>query len=1376
MKLPREGMFKYLWLLLTCSLFLINSVFAQTTPTTLPNPIINWNLNGPVSGVLKLGNSSGSQYTLTNYGATSGPGKQNDADGSLVFNGSNQYASFSPYNLGASDFTIAVRVKASNLSGTRPIFMQEQSGPASCPHLKFFLEGGVPRLYVCDNQYAQFVFGKTTLQANTWYDIVATRKNGLYKLYINGVLDSSSNYTTGNKFIPNITSTSYLGYQYNSTYPGAKAYWAGSIDAVKVYNSEIPATSLSQIFTLTTPVPVPAPNTPPTLTLIGPSTLTITQGTPYTDAGATAFDAEDGNLTSKVVMIQGVSNPGPGSYWISYKVTDSGGLSVQVNRTLNVTPKPVAPAVPINTAPTISLLGSTTISLTQGATFADPGATATDKEEGNVSSKIVKTGSVNTSVVGTTTLTYKITDIGNLSAQVTRTVIVNPKPNTAPTIKLNGLQTVTLVQGDIYSEQGATATDTEDGTITSKIVITGFINTANVGTTTLVYKITDLGNLSSEVVRTVVINPKDPCKLTGPTPNDGSIYTDLPAGVATPPYGGYVKYCNRLYTYGNGQQRSKLNYMGPYEEMKWKYNIGDSSITFIDPKPVLLTYNNPSGFESFSIPYQQNLTFRLPVDGQFYVPVGDVMRQQIYFRDGFVLKSFDFNKFGSDYLDVELAKKGLKMSDQICFNDPLKDQKMKVVNDLGIPTAFMSYGCGFYMLGVNGGPGWIAQTGKKAFYKETNLDPDVLIGSAPSYYIGDVSSVSGSLGWTSGTLSISEMKEIFKAEKPRLPPQSYVQTIAPNNPHAAIVTGSLQGQIGPTPPSLEQSLMNAAIANGIPVTKELMDQYMGISNAAGVLAAGLANGSITQNPLFSTSTKINTALVAPTGFPSHSSWATKPGPEISGNTNFVEWKKDDKATSYQIVLINITNATTTILAEVTNVNNYTFTNLVAGNKYAYVVKSCNAYDCGFLSEVRYFQTKLPVVIPTPTSTPSTTLTPTTLPSSVSTNSTTTNTELLKNFKECNAAVCYSMSGNVKTDEYLKYFQEGVVDTFYADYGIEAAGFFVGMGLELVTKKIAEIVAASKYAKFTTIFAGLSGVPGINIIVIGGTGIFIATSNYDEVGQCSVQGPYYDKNILDYRPSAYYCGKLAVKTTFVLAGAVGGSYAPTEFLVNKYFTTKVIKSKLGFVPDDVMANFLANNELILFTKEHADSLAEVYKTKSLTDFLDLANDYSVRALYRTNKTLWEKGITVEAMITQLAKTDSDFKKEIAKKFGLTLDELNQYDMVEQLQVNLPGGGYVKLDNAWVKKLPTGEYELLANETKLSTLSTYTDRQKQFKEDLNSGITNFSTRTTDPKITKYIPQNSKVVVKSYLLTAGDGTHDIYSQYIIVPIYPPKLPIAY
>ncbi len=78
-----------------------------------------------------------------------------------------------------------------------------------------------------------------------------------------------------------------------------------------------------------------------------------------------------------------------------------------------------------NHPPVIVLNGENPMSITTGPAFIDPGAVAADTEDGILTSSIKVTGSVNTLIAGTYTLTYSVTDSGGLSATpVTRNVTV----------------------------------------------------------------------------------------------------------------------------------------------------------------------------------------------------------------------------------------------------------------------------------------------------------------------------------------------------------------------------------------------------------------------------------------------------------------------------------------------------------------------------------------------------------------------------------------------------------------------------------------------------------------------------------------------------------------------------------------------------------------------------------------------------------------------------------------------------------------------------------------------------------------------------------------------------------------------------------------
>ena len=78
-----------------------------------------------------------------------------------------------------------------------------------------------------------------------------------------------------------------------------------------------------------------------------------------------------------------------------------------------------------------------------------------------------------------------------------------------PTIKLKGKPSITLVVGETYTEQGATASDKIDGDITSKIVISGSVNTSKAGTYTVTYTVTNSSNKTKTVTRTITVKEKE---------------------------------------------------------------------------------------------------------------------------------------------------------------------------------------------------------------------------------------------------------------------------------------------------------------------------------------------------------------------------------------------------------------------------------------------------------------------------------------------------------------------------------------------------------------------------------------------------------------------------------------------------------------------------------------------------------------------------------------------------------------------------------------------------------------------------------------------------------------------------------------------------
>ena len=265
---------------------------------------------------------------------------------------------------------------------------------------------------------------------------------------------------------------------------------------------------------------------PPVISLVGSSTVNLTVGDTFTDAGATATDNVDGDLTSSITSSGTVDTATEGTYLITYTVSDAAGNSVSITRTIIVS---------LDLPPTITLTGSSTITLLVGDTYTDPGATATDEIDGNLTSSITTSGTVDTSIAGTYSVEYSVLDSGSNSSSVTRTIVVNTPPDTtAAVITLTGASTINLFVGDTFTDPGATATDAVDGNLTSSITIAGSVDTSSAGTYAIVYSGSDAAGNSTSVTRSVVVSVVATIYFEGGTckcPNVSVGYSEVIGGI-----------------------------------------------------------------------------------------------------------------------------------------------------------------------------------------------------------------------------------------------------------------------------------------------------------------------------------------------------------------------------------------------------------------------------------------------------------------------------------------------------------------------------------------------------------------------------------------------------------------------------------------------------------------------------------------------------------------------------------------------------------------------------------------------------------------------------------------------------------------------------
>jgi peptidoglycan/xylan/chitin deacetylase (PgdA/CDA1 family) len=130
--------------------------------------------------------------------------------------------------------------------------------------------------------------------------------------------------------------------------------------------------------------------------------------------------------------------------------------------------------------------------------------------------------------VGTYELTYDYERFKH-HYTVSRTVKVVDKEK--PVIKLKGDASVKLQQGKKFEDPGYTATDDVDGTITSRVKVTGYLDYVTQGTYTLTYTVEDASGNVGKATREVIVE--------GPMYTDGEsviylTFDDGPSTVVTP--------------------------------------------------------------------------------------------------------------------------------------------------------------------------------------------------------------------------------------------------------------------------------------------------------------------------------------------------------------------------------------------------------------------------------------------------------------------------------------------------------------------------------------------------------------------------------------------------------------------------------------------------------------------------------------------------------------------------------------------------------------------------------------------------------------------------------------------------------------------------
>ncbi len=235
----------------------------------------------------------------------------------------------------------------------------------------------------------------------------------------------------------------------------------------------------------------------PVITLNGNSDTTINVYHGYQDEGVTAFDVEDGDLTSSVVVNTYLDTSFIGDYYIKYYVTDTDGNQTVVTRSVKVRDLE---------KPKITYLGEDSSCVGLNIPHKSSDVTAKDNYDTRIGSAIRYSTNIDVTKMGTYWEKFWATDFsGNTSDTLYTTVIVSADC-TPPALTLIGAADTTILQYSIWSDPGAVAFDMNGNDLSSKITVTGYVDTRKARDQfKLQYSVSDTHGNTSMIERRVTI-------------------------------------------------------------------------------------------------------------------------------------------------------------------------------------------------------------------------------------------------------------------------------------------------------------------------------------------------------------------------------------------------------------------------------------------------------------------------------------------------------------------------------------------------------------------------------------------------------------------------------------------------------------------------------------------------------------------------------------------------------------------------------------------------------------------------------------------------------------------------------------------------------
>lgn len=222
----------------------------------------------------------------------------------------------------------------------------------------------------------------------------------------------------------------------------------------------------------------------PTIKLNGKDSVKVEVFENYQDEGATA--SLGGRNYNKIKVSGKVDTTKLGTYQIDYEVK-VGPFRVKTTRKVKVVDEE---------NPIITLTDTKKQVLCPLEEYVEDGYQATDNYDGDITDKVEVTETTEK-----TKVIYEVKDSSGNTTKAVRDII--RKDETSPTITLSGGNETYIELGKKYSDYGYVAKDNCDGDLTSKVVVSGTVDTAKEGVYEITYQVADSNQNKAVVKRKV---------------------------------------------------------------------------------------------------------------------------------------------------------------------------------------------------------------------------------------------------------------------------------------------------------------------------------------------------------------------------------------------------------------------------------------------------------------------------------------------------------------------------------------------------------------------------------------------------------------------------------------------------------------------------------------------------------------------------------------------------------------------------------------------------------------------------------------------------------------------------------------------------------